>query len=181
MDVTKWIMYKHATTQTSDALDESRQPFRIGLASQEAIQIRRVVLNVHNDSSFNSTGLSEILIGLSSSDELPVTDETNNEDENSFFGRPSLILAHRFIYHFKTLVGSINQKTQVYDFLPGEMIIPRSPTLVQYTITSAADDGWSAVMMLYYQKLRVSQGDLMTLMNTYKAIKPATIPRVIDT
>ncbi len=181
MDVTKWMMYKHATTQTADAQDESRQPFRIGLASEEAIQIRRVVFDVHNDSAFSSTGLNEILIALSSSDEIPVANEANTEDENSFLRRPSFILTHRFIYEFKTLIGSINQKTVIYDFLPGELIIPRSPTLVQYAITSAGDDIWSAAMMLYYQKLRVSQADLMTLMNTYKAIKPATIPRVIDT
>lgn len=171
---------KTIVLQTSGASDRSDVPFRLTLGHMEVIQIRRVEFSVRNTGQY--TGGSHVYgLALSSADLEPVSDAVFNISFDAFCNRHDIIVCEYLSRSVITRVGFVDEPTLSRIFDPGEMVLPRSPSGILYAATLPADDPLEAVIQIYYQKMRVSQADILNLMKIHKSIKPATVPRVIDT
>ncbi len=159
----------------------SQVPFRLSLASNEVIQIRRVVFFKANQDEYAGIGKFHYMVGLSSADLAIVTDTADTDTAVDFSNRHDIVLSHHFEGYALTPAALVEFENPVmYDFEPGQILLPRSPTLVMVNQVDPSDDDTEVLCTIYYNKLVMSQNDILILMKIYKSIKAATIPRVID-
>ena len=180
MSLDKIIYNKSILLLSTNAQARTDVPFRLTLGHDEAVQIRRVNFSVRNTDEYNA-GSHVYGMALSSADLEPVQDVAFTDTFAQFFNRHDVQVSEYIARLVITRVGFVDEFTRSRDFAPGELVLPRSPSGILYAATKPAADDLEAIITIYYQRLKVNQANMLTLMKIYKSIKPASIPRVIDT